>query len=355
MISGRRSAFYWYNKLTMTKQKIRVNVISETEFTVKGHGVHTAYMEMVRALRHFPEVVLSINSRRDSDIVHIHTFGLFALRFLFSGEAKKVVTAHVVPGSWIGSIKFANLWAPLGAKYLRFFYNRADMVIAVSEEVKTILQKEVGVRVPIEVMHNSIDTSQYRKTAKDKAAARRQLKLPPETFVVMGSGQIQPRKRFDLFISLAKAMPDTTLIWVGGVPFKHLGDDYEHIQRLIEDKPENLRVTGVIELEEVKQYYHAADVFFFPSQQETFGLVVVEAAAAGLPVLLRDIPDYDHTFGGDALHGNDDTFQGLLEKLQADQQFYDQARQKSAQIAKRFNSQKSTGRLLEIYRKLLHK
>lgn len=334
-------------------KKLTINVISETEFTVKGHGVHTAYLEMVNSLKAVPEADVRVNSSKRSDVVHLHTFGGYALKHLLFDKAKKVVTAHVVPGSWIGSIKFARVWAPLGARYLRFFYNKADLVLAVSEEVKGILQTEVGVTAPIEVMHNSVDTSRYRRTAIRRETARKALKITKDTFVVVGSGQIQPRKRFDLFVDMAKRLPDALFVWVGGMPFKQLGDDYANIQQVIKNAPANLRVTGVVDLEDVRQYYHAADIFFFPSVQETFGLVVVEAAAAGLPVLLRDIPDYDHTFKNDVLRGDDASFERTICRLRDDKAFYRAAHEKSLALARRFDSKATAQRLVELYRKLL--
>ena len=66
-----------------TKRRIKVNVVSESEFTVKGHGVHTAYVELANALAKRKDIELSINSKSSFvDIVHVHTVGFFALRRL---------------------------------------------------------------------------------------------------------------------------------------------------------------------------------------------------------------------------------------------------------------------------------
>lgn len=335
-------------------RKLRVNVISESEFTVQGHGVHTAYLEMVNALKKRTDVEVITNSRADADIVHVHTVGPYALRRLLLNSGKKVVSAHLVPGSMVGSLKFARTWGAPFARYLKFFYNKADLVLAVSDEVKQELVK-LGVRPPIEVMYNSIDTSRYRAPGEDKTTARHNLNISGESFVVMCSGQVQPRKRFDTFVRLARKLPDITFIWVGGVPFKYLGDDYNHIQKQLKKKPDNLTVTGVVEFEKVAEFYKAADVFLLPSAQETFGLVVVEAAASGLPVVVRDIPDFDHTFKDDVLRGDDTTFAEIIQKLQRDTKYYKTYQQKSARIAERFDSQTATEKLVTFYRRLLRK
>jgi len=334
-------------------KKLRVNIISETEFSVKGHGVHTAYIEHANSLRSRSDAIVNVNGRAAADVTHLHTFGLYALWKLLFGSGKKVVTAHVVPASWIGSIKYAKLWAPLGERYLRYFYNKADAVVAVSADVKRELETSVGVTSPITVVHNTIDTAHYRRKDGDRQRAREVLGIEPGAFVVVSNGQIQPRKRFDLFCTLAGQMSDVQFIWVGGVPFKQLGDDYEHIQRLIVAAPPNLRVTGVIDLAAVRDYYHAADVFFLPSIQETFGLVVVEAAAAGLPVVLRDIADYKNTFGDDALKGDDATFAALIERLRNDKHLYEQYVAASQRIAQRFDSREGAEQIMKLYRSLM--
>ena len=62
----------------MKKQKLRVNMVSESEISVQGHGVHTAYEEMVSSLRKRSDVELitgEFGRQVDCDIVHLHTVG----------------------------------------------------------------------------------------------------------------------------------------------------------------------------------------------------------------------------------------------------------------------------------------
>ena len=52
-----------------------------------------------------------------------------------------VVSAHVVPDSFIGSLIFSRLWQPLARLYLKYVYNRSKEVIAVSPQVKIELER----------------------------------------------------------------------------------------------------------------------------------------------------------------------------------------------------------------------
>lgn len=334
--------------------KLRVSQISESEFTVQGHGVHTAFVELTNALkkRSDVEVFTNKNTPEGVDIMHIHTVGGFALRKLLSGKSKKVVSAHVVPASFVGSLVGAKFWLPYAKAYLRWFYNRADLVLAVSDETKRELKK-LGVKKPIEIVYNLVDTSQYVTTDTDKTNARKKLGIEPDEWVVVGSGQVQPRKRVDDFVDAARQMPDTRFIWVGGMPFGRVAADFAAMQRMMDAAPSNVLFTGVVDLAEVKQYYQASDLFWLPSEQETFGLVVVEAAAVGLPVLLRDIPDYKETFASDALLYKPGQEAGMIKMLRDDAKFYAEAKRHSVHIAKRYDSVAGADNIVALYQQLI--
>ena len=335
---------------------LRISVVSESEFTVQGHGVHTAYVELTNALKARTDCTVTVNRAGPADITHIHTIGIYALRRLLFDRSKKVVSAHIVPASLVGSLVGAHLWLPLARWYLRWFYNRADLLFAVSDETRRELLR-MGVRTPIEIVYNLIDTSRYATTAADKVAARKTLDIPSDAWIVVGAGQVQPRKRVDDFVAAARLLPETRFIWVGGMPFGKLAAEHTAMRHLIDTAPGNFMCTSVIPHESVKAYYQAADVFWLPSEQETFGLVVVEAAAAGLPVMLRDIPDYDETFRGAAVMVDDvEAAATELRQLSRDKSAYQKIADLGMEkIAKRFDSKRGAEVVMTHYRHLTAK
>lgn len=335
-------------------QKLKVNMVSESTFTVQGHGVHTAFLEMTNALAARPDADVAVNKfRRKADITHIQTFGPYSLLHLWFGSGKKVVSVHVVPDSLVGSIAGAKHFYGLATWYMRHFYGRADMLLSVSKMVDDTLHHQLRIKKPTQVLYNTVDMSTYATTPAGKMAARTALGLPPGTQVVVSCAQIQPRKRFDIFCEAAKALPDTIFVWIGGIPFKHLGADYSHMHQLLGNKPANVTVTGVIEHDDVRRYLHAADVFFLPSEQENHPMAVLEAAGAGLPIVVRDIREYDDTFKNDVVRGTDDTFVALIKKIGVDPTFREQAIKGAAAIAKRFDSRAGGQHLVEAYKKIL--
>lgn len=331
---------------------ISVNVISESEFTVQGHGVHTAYLEHVSALRSSDNFQVYVNSSEKTDICHIHTVGPYSLAKLLRSN-NTCVTAHVIPDSFIGSFKGAKHWYKISEKYLRFFYERADHVVAVSQMVADSLKHDIGITKNVSVVPNAINIDKIRKAAGNKHEKRSKLGIDQSAFVVVSVGQIQPRKRFDVFHKMAKDNPKMQFIWVGGMPFKKLGANSKENKQNMTHLPDNLLITGVIPLEQVYQYYSAADVFVLPSNQENHPLAVLEAAACGLPIILRDIPEYKDAFGGDVIYATDKTFSRKLVELSKSAKLQKEYSQKAKDIAERFGSQHYLNSITKIYTKII--
>jgi len=331
---------------------MKINVISESAFTVQGHGVHSAFTDTVDALKTYTDCDVEANTNRAADVVHIHTVGPYSLYKLLRGRAAKVVSAHVTPDSFVGSLVGAKYWYGLAKAYLLWFYNRSDGVLAVSNEVVDEL-KAMGVRAPVYLVPNTIHTQSFATTPDSRKQARQHLGLADDKFVVLGSGQVQPRKRVDCFVTCAQDLPNVEFVWAGGMPFKGVAADSRGMQEIIDTHPQNLKFTGMLKREEVAEWYHAADLFFLPSIQETFGIVIVEAAAAGLPVLLRDIGQYRDTFGQGYASGTDESFTEIIRRFSQDKPYYRLWQTVSKSIAERYDSKTGAERLMEVYSKVL--
>lgn len=346
--------------LIMKKQHdtLVVNMASESDISVQGHGVHTAYVEMASALEKRSDIKVirgEYGKLVECDVYHLHTIGMQMWRKIFHKGTPKIVSAHVIPDSFVGSILLAKYWKFIARWYMRWFYNRADKVLAVSGMVAKVLHEELKVpQHKIETFYNTVDMSRYVTTKKDIVTARKERGVAQDTFVVVGVGQVQPRKRIDIFEQLARRYPDILFVWVGGIPFKQAGADYGSMKKLIGNAPKNLIITDVIPHQEVKQYLQAADVFCLPAEQENHPMCVLEAAGVGLPIILRDIPEYDDTFGNNAWRCHDDTFGDAIVALKNSQSTRSKWRQKSKKIATRFDSAAAADRLVKIYHDVVY-
>jgi 1,2-diacylglycerol-3-alpha-glucose alpha-1,2-galactosyltransferase len=335
-------------------KKLKVNLLYPVN-APGGHGVETAFREMVNGLSGRDDVEVMINSWAEADIIHAHSpFYITPMLKLLRHRGLRVVSGHLTRGSMIGST--VDWLIPAEFWYYKRFYKLAEAMVAVSAETKQNLIKEFGLKeVPIRVIENSIDTQQLATTPQQKAEFRKELNYKPSDFIVVSNGQIQPRKKFDEFVRTARAMPEYKFIWVGGIPLKGIAADQAKMERLVKNAPKNLFVTQVIPLEMARKYMRLADIYFHPAVQETFGIAIIEGAAAGLPILLRDIADYDHTFRPNAVMSQPEDFQKYIKKLAADKGFYHQMSQQAKVLASRYDNSAAAQKLVDFYRQLLDK
>lgn len=121
-----------------------------------------------------------------------------------------------------------------------------------------------------------------------RSEARRRLGINESARLLLTVGRFAPLKGLDHLVEavaeLKPRYPDIELMIVGG------DDSDAGITRALQDRiihyhlTKNIRLAGRVEHKALPCYYAAADVMVLPSQYESFGLVVLEALACGLPV-----------------------------------------------------------------------
>ncbi|TXS35390.1 glycosyltransferase [Streptomyces sp. t39] len=154
----------------------------------------------------------------------------------------------------------------------------------------------------VHVVPNGIDAGRFAFDTTARGAVRERLGLPDGVFVVGGVGRLVPGKRFDVLVEAVAALPDAVLLLAGD------GPEREALRALAVRLGAAGRVRLLGERSDVPALLSAMDAFVSASREEAFGLAVVEALAAGLPVLhgicpaVDDLPA-DHAPGATALRG----------------------------------------------------
>lgn len=337
-------------KRSASSNLTRVRMISESTFTVRGHGVHSVYEECIRAISDMDdfELVRGLKALGRSVILHSHTVGPVALARVLVHRGPTVMTAHITPSSMTESVRFARPLLNLIRWYMRFVYNRADAVIAVSRataEELSVLQ----VHSPTTVVYNAIDERLIRSLQDERAKLKASFGWQGR-LTVLAVAQLQPRKGVKDFLECAAALPELRFVWVGGMPFGRLTADRGSIIKDCSSAPSNVTFTGLVARDEVFRYLAAADIFFLPSRQETFGLAALEAAAAGLPLILHNLPCYREWLEGGYLSGaNVRDYVSLLRSLEQSE-LRSAFGNRSASIASRYGREAIIRGLREAYR-----
>ncbi|OKO85010.1 glycosyl transferase [Bradyrhizobium sp. NAS80.1] len=119
-----------------------------------------------------------------------------------------------------------------------------------------------------------------------KEAARQKFDLPPDRVLLGCAARLHPHKRLDAAISLLPDEPSWHLALAGQ------GADEARLRQLADDLKvsDRLHLLGEIAPRQMADFLACLDVFVFPTQAETFGLAAVEAANAGVPSVVTDLP-----------------------------------------------------------------
>lgn len=271
---------------------MKVLLYLEAENYLKKSGIGRAIKHQAKALSLVGQD-FTTDPNDDYDLVHLNTYGLKSWLLMAKAQkaGKKVIMhGHSTEEDFRNSFIFSNLLSPLFKKYLCQFYNKADAIITPTLYSKSLIE-QYGVKTPIFAVSNGIDLEQYRADSEKEAAFRQYFDIKEGEKVVMGAGLFFRRKGIDDFVKVAQAMPDVRFIWFGEtnkwvIPAQ--------VRRLVNGKhPKNLIFPGYIKGGVYEGAMTGADAFFFPSREETEGIVVLEALASRQHLVLRDIPVYD--------------------------------------------------------------
>ncbi len=329
-----------------------VHIVSETPYVNKGQGVHTAFVEHVELMREKNDIGVVVNEEGRGDIFHSHTYGPY---YFWKGrkyKGKRIFTAHVIPESVKGSFPAARLLLPLVKLYLKKVYSYADVCIAISPHVNDAI-KQSGANTRIEMITNPVMTDQWKRTDAMRKAGREKLGISDQDFLVMGAGQIEGRKGVDDFLDIAEALPEMKFVWVGGRPWGLMTEGIRRLNGKIARASSHIQFTGLLDLSEMPAMYAAADLFLFPSYQENCPLAPLEAAASGMPVVFRDLKEYQQLYENPYLKAHDTIeFIHLIRHLRKDDSFYTEGIHISKKLIEQFDKDNIRKKLIRLYERL---
>lgn len=228
----------------------------------------------------------------DYDILHINTCYLNSVPIINKthSDGKAVIYhAHSTEEDFKNSFLFSNQFSPLVKRYLVGLYSKADEIITPTPYSKKLLEN-YGIKLPISAISNGIDLKRFEYDDEKVKAFRRYFGLRKDAKVVMGVGLLFERKGIIDFFEVAKRLPEYTFIWFGDTPSISIP---KAITQAVDERPINVIMPGYVKGGVIEGAYMASDCFFFPSYEETEGIVVLEAMAAKQKIIVRDIGAFD--------------------------------------------------------------
>jgi phosphatidylinositol alpha-mannosyltransferase len=217
-----------------------------------------------------PCALRTIRALRDEDfdVVHLH-------EPLVPGPC--MVTALIKSAPLVGTFHAAGVSASYrwGGGPLRWLAGRLDVACAVSPDARHLAERYLGGEY--EMVFNGVEVDRFAKATPWRAEG-------PTIFFV---GRHEERKGLSVLLDALPLLPPDVRIWVGS--------DGAQTAELQARTAGDLRVVWLGRIDDVEktQRLRGADLFCAPSLHgESFGVVLLEAMAAGTPLIASDIPGY---------------------------------------------------------------
>ena len=225
---------------------------------------------------------------------------------------------------------------------------RADAVIAVSEFTRGQVVSLLGVDAArVHVVHHG--TREFRDVGNTRGSAP-----PNREKVILNVGAVQKRKNIARLVEAFETLePGWQLVLAGS----H-GYGAAEILARIEKSParDRIRVTGYVSAEELAGWYARAAVFAFPSLDEGFGMPVLEAMAAGVPVITSNRSALPEVAGDAALLVDPEDSEALgegLRELAINVDLCRELARRGRARARIFTWEKAVRETWDVYRTLL--
>jgi glycosyltransferase involved in cell wall biosynthesis len=224
--------------------------------------------------------LLAYVERELPDVVHVATPGPVGLCGLAAAKALAlpvVGSYHTEFGPYALRLTQDLLVSEALDRFVEWFYRQCALVLGPTHAVVAALEQK-GMPGRTGVWGRGVDATLFTPTRRDEDL-RRTL-LGDAELLVLYVGRISNEKRVDVLLQTARLMsthtPRLRFVVAGDGPARAM---------LEGQAPDNVTFAGELHGEALATLYASADLFCFPSTTDTFGQVILEAAASGLPIV----------------------------------------------------------------------
>lgn len=297
------------------------------------------------------------------DVIHLQTAETIALaivRYARKYDVPLVSTGHAYPDNITGQFKFLKpVKRPVDAAlrtYMASFLKNSEYATMPTEMAidDLVPQNRKRFQVTVEPLSNGIDLKCF-KPGKPDAKVLKKYGLAPGALRVLYVGRVDPEKSIDqvvaAFSMICNDVKDAELVIVGDGTAK-FGLEQQVAELGIED---HVKFLGKVMPPELVEIYQSASLFATASETETQGIVLIEAAATGLPLVAVDAGAVkelcqNRRNGILCAPGDLKALARAMKKLLEDADLRAEYGAASLEIAKKHDLRRTLNRFEEIYR-----
>lgn len=250
----------------------------------------------------YPNGAVKLVKDLDLDIVHTHTEGMMGIFGKSIAKKINVPVVHTFHTMYEDCINYITKghFDKLGKKGAKafvttFLTKTVSRVIVPGEKPKRLLKDKYKIKQDVVVIPSGIEIQNFDSSIyseKDIDTLKKKYGIKKNDFVILWVGRLGYEKNIQFLIQchkeLVKENKNIKLMIVGG------GPEEENLKKQASELGilDNVIFVGKVPNKEVSKYYKLASVFASASRFETQGLTLIEAFAAGLPVLAIDDPSF---------------------------------------------------------------
>ena len=272
---------------------MKVLLYTELEKKIRKSGLGKAIRHQKEALTN-EHIEWTTDLKDDYDILHINTWFLKSYRVAKKAKKKGkriVYHAHSTEEDYRDGFIFGRATSKLVKWWLIKCYSLGDVIITPTLYSKNLLQGYKGLEnKKIYDISNGINVDFFKKDPKRAAAFRKTYGFKKDDKVVIAIGLYIRRKGIVDFVELARRMPEYKFVWFGFSPLSAATKD---VRKAVNTKLPNLIWAGYVENDKIRDAMLGADLYLFPTLEETEGIPIIEACAARRDAIVRDIPIFD--------------------------------------------------------------
>lgn len=287
-------------------------------------------------------IKLMKNIHKDT-IVHIHFAIAYSseIAMIISRVKRARVVSHIhIDPEASGSLGFL---LPI---YKRLFWKRilplSDVVICPTKDYMNLISEKYDVKQSkCVIIPPGVDLKKFNTVSKRKSS--------DEVTDLLFVGRLSKQKNLGMLLSAFKLLQkefELTLHIVGD------GEERKMIEeRIVKENLRNVILHGRVCDEELRNLYQKSDIFVLPSLYESFGLVLLEAMASGLPIVASDIPGSRSVVGGCGIlvKPNPENFASAIAKLIKNRSLREELIRKGNEKVKSYDWNVIAKRTLEVY------
>lgn len=296
------------------------------------------------------------------DVVHVQVsdpVGLSVVSWARKNGVPVVTTEHNQPEVLTDPLRVPRvLKKPANALLYSYFRNRqskSDFVtMPTKQAIYNLLSRGRELGVPVAAVSNGVDLSRF-KPGKAPTAIYEKYGLVADAPTVLYVGRVDPEKKVELVVEafLRAGVPDSQLVIVGdGVDKARLMRKYASYAAV--------KFLGRVVGEDLYELYKTGWVFATASEIETQGIVLIEAAACGLPLVAVDAGAVaevciDEENGYLCEPGSVPEIAAAMKKILTDDKLRTKFSKKSLAVAKEHDFETTLDRFINIYNKVVEK